>query len=121
MEPNVLLIKRKGSNQVIAIYAGVISHKHIYGRLLLVNKSTWPTYMKVRKSLTKAILDENDKGTGVRNWFVDDDSLPELPKSKLKELKAFNEEDEDFINIVNQILEDKEFCQKYKTFLKDSH
>lgn len=108
MKQVVLSIVRIDNNVNVAIYAGVVSNKHIYAKQLTVSTDeySWPVYIRIKRSLTDPIYDENGKGTSMRKWLVESNKPMEFSKN-FRELERCNLKDIEYIREVNKALKTK--------------
>lgn len=86
MKPIVLsIVRREGvlgqsfKEFGICVYAGILTNKHIYAKLITEN-CKWPEYIRIRRRLTYATLDEEGKGTMVRKLILYNNETLEFSK-----------------------------------------
>lgn len=99
---SILRVDEHNKEQKVAIYAGLSSNKHIYGKLIS-SCYNWPLYIRIKRSLTCPSLNEEGKGTLIRKLFVKD--IRPMPFSKeFTELTKCNLNHISYINDVDKVI-----------------
>ncbi len=104
---SILRVDKEQKEEKIALYAGLSSNKHIYGKLMSVN-CDWPTYVRIKRSTTDVCLDKTGSGTLVRKLFVEDSKPMEFSK-KFSQMVAGNPDDLPFIEAVDKVVSAVQF------------
>lgn len=99
---SILRVDKHQKEHKVAMYAGLSSNNYIYGKLIN-SCCEWPTYIKIKRSLTDSSLNEEGKGTLIRKLFVKD-SKPMKFSKKFRELTKRNLKDIPFINDVDNVI-----------------
>lgn len=99
---SILRVDEHQEEQKVAMYAGLSSNKYIYGKLIS-SCCEWPPYIRIRKSLTDPLLDEEGKGTLIRKLFVEDIEPMNFSKN-FRELTRCNLDDISYIYDVNKVI-----------------